>query len=124
MKHDGDRAASESMKQQTPSVLRVALYSLLFNLSLLGAKLFLSSLTGSLALRADAVHPLVDHAVEHAPLPGKVELAGFGEDGRGDREDPGVESGRGSGHRLLPEVAGPSIIAPAPPSRRPLTAQQ
>ncbi|MCX6674524.1 MAG: cation diffusion facilitator family transporter [Methanothrix sp.] len=45
---------------QTPSVLRVALYSLLFNLGLVGAKLFLSALSGSLALRADAVHSLVD----------------------------------------------------------------
>jgi cation diffusion facilitator family transporter len=43
-----------------PSVLRVALFSLGFNLFLLGAKLLLSALTGSLALRADAVHTLVD----------------------------------------------------------------
>jgi cation diffusion facilitator family transporter len=40
--------------------MRVALYSLLFNLVLVGAKLFLSALSGSLALRADAVHSLVD----------------------------------------------------------------
>ena len=45
---------------QTPSVLRVALYSLIFNLGLVGAKLILSALTGSLALRADAVHTMVD----------------------------------------------------------------
>ena len=45
---------------KTPSVMRVALYSLLFNLALVGAKLILSALTGSLALRADAVHSLVD----------------------------------------------------------------
>lgn len=45
---------------RTPSVMRVALYSLLFNLVLVGAKLFLSALSGSLALRADAVHSLVD----------------------------------------------------------------
>ncbi|OPY49826.1 MAG: ferrous iron efflux protein F [Methanosaeta sp. PtaU1.Bin112] len=43
-----------------PSVLRVALFSLGFNLFLLAAKLLLSALTGSLALRADAVHTLVD----------------------------------------------------------------
>lgn len=45
---------------ETPSVMRVALYSLIFNLSLLAAKLLLSALTASLALRADAVHTLVD----------------------------------------------------------------
>jgi cation diffusion facilitator family transporter len=38
----------------------VAFYSLLFNLSLVVAKLILSSLSGSLALRADAVHSTVD----------------------------------------------------------------
>lgn len=51
---------AKKMEQQTPSVVRVALYSLLFNLSLLGAKIFLSAITGSLALQADAVHTLVD----------------------------------------------------------------
>ena len=40
--------------------MRVALFSLAFNLFLLGTKLLLSALTGSLALRADAVHTLVD----------------------------------------------------------------
>jgi cation diffusion facilitator family transporter len=45
---------------QTSSVMRVALYSLLFNLALMGSKLVLSVLSGSLALRADAVHSLVD----------------------------------------------------------------
>ncbi|MCU0637621.1 MAG: cation diffusion facilitator family transporter [Methanothrix sp.] len=43
-----------------PSVLRVAFYSLLFNLVLVAAKLVLSAVSGSLALRADAVHSLVD----------------------------------------------------------------
>ncbi|HUS74505.1 MAG TPA: cation diffusion facilitator family transporter [Methanothrix sp.] len=52
--------SSEDTPVQTPSVMRVALYSLLFNLALVGGKLFLSALTGSLALRADAVHSLVD----------------------------------------------------------------
>ena len=45
---------------RTPSVVRVALYSLLFNLALVVVKFFLSALSGSLALRADAVHTLVD----------------------------------------------------------------
>ena len=41
-------------------MLRVALYSLLFNLALVAAKLTLSALSGSLALRADAIHSTVD----------------------------------------------------------------
>lgn len=41
-------------------VFRVAILSLLVNLSLVGIKLALSSLSGSLALRADAVHSMVD----------------------------------------------------------------
>ena len=41
-------------------MLRVALYSLLFNLALVAAKLTLSLLSGSLALRADAIHSTVD----------------------------------------------------------------
>ncbi len=49
-----------SPSSNPPSVLRVAFYSLLFNLSLVVAKLILSSLSGSLALRADAVHSTVD----------------------------------------------------------------
>ena len=52
---------SNSIPTLSPSsVLRVAFYSLLFNLSLVVAKLILSSLSGSLALRADAVHSTVD----------------------------------------------------------------
>lgn len=50
----------EESPVRAPSVMRVALYSLLFNLALVGGKLILSALTGSLALRADAVHSLVD----------------------------------------------------------------
>ena len=42
------------------NIRRVAFYSLLVNLSLVGTKLLLSAITGSLALRADAVHSLVD----------------------------------------------------------------
>jgi cation diffusion facilitator family transporter len=41
-------------------VSRVALLSLLVNLSLVGIKLLLSEISGSLALRADAVHSAVD----------------------------------------------------------------
>ncbi len=41
-------------------VSRVAVFSLLVNLSLVGIKLALSYISGSLALRADAVHSLVD----------------------------------------------------------------
>lgn len=51
---------AENNSASSPSVLRVALYSLLFNLVLMAAKLFLSAVSGSLALRADAVHSLVD----------------------------------------------------------------
>ncbi len=43
-----------------PTICRVALYSLLLNLSLVFTKLVLSIVTGSLALRADAIHSLVD----------------------------------------------------------------
>jgi cation diffusion facilitator family transporter len=48
------------MRLPVTSVLQVALFSLGFNLLLLAAKLILSALTASLALRADAVHTLVD----------------------------------------------------------------
>ena len=51
---------SENHSTSAPSVLRVALYSLFFNLALVAAKLVLSAVSGSLALRADAVHSLVD----------------------------------------------------------------
>jgi divalent metal cation (Fe/Co/Zn/Cd) transporter len=43
----------ESLSEK-PSVMRVAVYSLLFNLILVGTKFMLSAMTGSLALRADA----------------------------------------------------------------------
>ncbi len=52
--------SAESHSTSAPSVLRVALYSLLFNLALVAAKLALSDVSGSLALRADAVHSMVD----------------------------------------------------------------
>jgi cation diffusion facilitator family transporter len=54
------QASREIDPVQAPSVLRVALYSLLFNLALVAAKLILSALSGSLALRADAIHSTVD----------------------------------------------------------------
>ncbi|MFZ3092215.1 MAG: cation diffusion facilitator family transporter [Methanothrix sp.] len=54
------QASREIDPVQAPSVLRVALYSLLFNLALVAAKLTLSALSGSLALRADAIHSTVD----------------------------------------------------------------
>ncbi len=57
MRPNGDEESSAS---NPPSVLRVALYSLLFNLALVVAKLVLSSLSGSLALRADAIHSTMD----------------------------------------------------------------
>jgi cation diffusion facilitator family transporter len=50
----------DNFSARTPSVMRVAIFSLIFNLGLVGAKLILSALTGSLALRADSVHSLVD----------------------------------------------------------------
>ena len=42
------------------SIKRVAVYSFLINCALFATKLFLSAVSGSLALRADAVHSLVD----------------------------------------------------------------
>jgi cation diffusion facilitator family transporter len=41
-------------------VRRVAVYSLLLNIGLVGTKLVLSQISGSLSLRADAVHSMVD----------------------------------------------------------------
>lgn len=41
-------------------VRRVAVYSLLLNIGLVGTKLVLSQMSGSLSLRADAVHSIVD----------------------------------------------------------------
>ncbi len=48
------------MKAAEIHLLRVGIYSLLVNLALVGAKLTLSIIAGSLALRADAIHSLVD----------------------------------------------------------------
>jgi cation diffusion facilitator family transporter len=46
--------------EKSSSIKRVAAYSLLVNITLVAIKLFLSAASGSLALRADAVHSLVD----------------------------------------------------------------
>jgi cation diffusion facilitator family transporter len=65
----GGRGANASMDESRDSgsggtgmdpVSRLALLSLLVNLSLVGIKLSLSYISGSLALRADAVHSVVD----------------------------------------------------------------
>ncbi len=48
------------LNMQEASIRKVAACSLLLNLVLVGTKLFLSIATNSLALRADAVHSLVD----------------------------------------------------------------
>jgi cation diffusion facilitator family transporter len=56
---DAGRDAVPGGKGMDP-VSRVAVLSLLVNLSLVGIKLTLSYISGSLALRADAVHSLVD----------------------------------------------------------------
>jgi cation diffusion facilitator family transporter len=52
-------ARKDGRVPKTP-YLRVGLFSLLLNVGLVAAKLLLSSATGSLALRADAVHSAVD----------------------------------------------------------------
>ena len=50
----------DGFRRSESSIRRVALYSLILNISLVTAKLALSVITGSLALRADAIHSLVD----------------------------------------------------------------
>ncbi len=49
----------EKISARTP-IVRIGIYSLAVNVILVAAKLSLSFVTGSLALRADAVHSLVD----------------------------------------------------------------
>lgn len=53
-------AGAEGAVDRSISIKRVAAYSLLVNLALVAVKLVLSAASGSLALRADAVHSLVD----------------------------------------------------------------
>jgi len=48
------------LKTTAAPLLRVGIYSLLVNLLLVVAKLVLSIIAGSLALRADSIHSLVD----------------------------------------------------------------
>ncbi|MBN1273462.1 MAG: cation diffusion facilitator family transporter [Candidatus Aminicenantes bacterium] len=48
------------MPNNNPPYLKVGIYSLLVNLTLAAVKLILSFVTGSLALRADAIHSSVD----------------------------------------------------------------
>jgi cation diffusion facilitator family transporter len=52
--------ASQSAELKNPPYLKVGIYSLLVNIALVAGKLTLSFITGSLALRADAIHSLVD----------------------------------------------------------------
>jgi cation diffusion facilitator family transporter len=52
--------ASQPEQAGTPPYLKVGIYSLLVNIALVVVKLTLSSITGSLALRADAIHSSVD----------------------------------------------------------------
>jgi cation diffusion facilitator family transporter len=53
-------ADEKQMAQRGDPVQRVAAYSLLLNIMLVGIKLALSQISGSLSLRADAVHSMVD----------------------------------------------------------------
>lgn len=55
-----DSNSSEDDKSGKSSVLRIAVYSPLLNKGLVVTKFVISVLAGSLALRADAVHSLVD----------------------------------------------------------------
>jgi divalent metal cation (Fe/Co/Zn/Cd) transporter len=57
---------------QETGIQKVAVYSLLVNLGLVGTKLSLSMISGSLALRADAVHSLVDVFASMALILGLV----------------------------------------------------
>jgi len=63
MPSDGEEAIGRQVR-------RVAFYSLSVNLFLVGSKLYLSIITGSLALRADAVHSSVDVFVSLALIAG------------------------------------------------------
>ncbi|MFW6125557.1 MAG: cation diffusion facilitator family transporter [Chloroflexota bacterium] len=52
--------SAQETQPQRPPYLRVGIYSLLVNVGLVAAKLTLSFITGSIALRADAIHSSVD----------------------------------------------------------------
>lgn len=62
----------EDDQSRAPSILRIAVYSLLLNICLVTSKFVLSNLAGSLALRADAVHSLVDVFASMALILGLV----------------------------------------------------
>jgi len=51
---------AENVKAVQPTLLRIGLFSLAMNLVLAGGKMGMSLITGSLALRADAIHSGVD----------------------------------------------------------------
>lgn len=55
-----DRNGNAKLKTRETPIFKVGIYSLLVNLALVGVKLTLSIMAGSLALRADAIHSLVD----------------------------------------------------------------
>jgi cation diffusion facilitator family transporter len=52
--------AAQAIEIKNPPYLKVGIYSLVVNVVLAGVKLVVSFLTGSLALRADAIHSSVD----------------------------------------------------------------
>jgi cation diffusion facilitator family transporter len=52
--------AAQAIEIKNPPYLKVGIYSLAVNVALAGVKLVVSFLTGSLALRADAIHSSVD----------------------------------------------------------------
>lgn len=52
--------SSQTSEAKNPLYLKVGVYSLLVNFTLMAMKLILSLITGSLALRADAIHSSVD----------------------------------------------------------------
>jgi cation diffusion facilitator family transporter len=61
-----------SAEKHMDPVRRVALYSLLLNMGLVGIKLLLSQMSGSLSLRADAVHSMVDVLASLALIVGLI----------------------------------------------------
>jgi divalent metal cation (Fe/Co/Zn/Cd) transporter len=57
---ENEENATQAIGIKSPPYLKVGIYSLLVNVALAGVKLVLSFITGSLALRADAIHSSVD----------------------------------------------------------------
>jgi cation diffusion facilitator family transporter len=55
-----EKDTTQAIELKSPPYLKVGIYSLLVNVALAGVKLVLSFTTGSLALRADAIHSSVD----------------------------------------------------------------